>query len=216
MRATTVVTVLGYGVTPKLAVFGVVPYVDKDLYRTVGGSRLSRGASGIGDVSLFGRFTLLQSLLPNRIEFTVSNDECQVYSPMMHKETRKRRSIALLVLLLVFGPLQAQMLFACEMMGVTLEACCCDDLTGATDRSADHAQREPCCETVVEVRADPDAAEAIQPVEVRSDVDPPTAIVAPSFNVSPSVVVHQPFRGDVDDHCASGQQTYLTTQRLRI
>jgi len=135
----------------------------------------------------------------------------------MRNESRKRRSIALLALLLVLGPLQAQVLFACEMMGATLEACCCDELDGVADHSTDHAQTEPCCEQIVEVRTDPDAAEFVQPVEVRSDVDPPTAIVAPSLSVSPSVVVHhRVVRGDDDGHLASGRQTYLTTQRLRI
>lgn len=66
LGATSLVSVLGYGVTPKLAVFGVLPYVDKDLDLTVGGSRLARGASGIGDVSLFGRYTLLQRDQPGR------------------------------------------------------------------------------------------------------------------------------------------------------
>lgn len=135
----------------------------------------------------------------------------------MRNEPRKLRSIALLALLLVLGPLQAQALFACEMMGVTLEVCCCDDLEGATDRSIDHAQSEPCCEQVVEVSTNTDATDVIQPLEVRSDVDPPTAIVAPGFSVFPSVVVHHlVLREDDVDHLASGRQTYLITQRLRI
>ena len=66
LSATSLVSVLGYGVTPRLAVFGVLPYTDKDLDLTVGGSRLSRSSSGIGDVSLFGRYTLLQRDQPGR------------------------------------------------------------------------------------------------------------------------------------------------------
>ena len=66
LSATAVISVLGHGVTPRLAVFGVLPYADKDLDMTVGGSRLSRSARGIGDVSLFGRFTLLQRDQPGR------------------------------------------------------------------------------------------------------------------------------------------------------
>ncbi|NNE88802.1 MAG: transporter [Silicimonas sp.] len=66
LSATALISVLGYGVTPRLAMFGVLPYADKDLDVIVGASRLSRSASGIGDVSLFGRFTLLQRDQPGR------------------------------------------------------------------------------------------------------------------------------------------------------
>jgi len=65
-RATSFVSVLGYGVTNKLALFGVVPYVDKDLDVTVGGNRINRSESGLGDVSVFGRYTVLQRDQPGR------------------------------------------------------------------------------------------------------------------------------------------------------
>ncbi len=55
--AWALVSVLGYGISPDLAVFGVVPYVDKSLDITQGGTRRTRSASGLGDVSLFGRYT---------------------------------------------------------------------------------------------------------------------------------------------------------------
>ncbi|NIP22662.1 MAG: transporter, partial [Phycisphaerae bacterium] len=55
-----------YGVTNKFALFGVVPYVDKDLDVTVGGNRINRSDSGIGDVSVFGRYTVLQHDQPGR------------------------------------------------------------------------------------------------------------------------------------------------------
>jgi len=58
--ATSLVTVLGYGVTHKLALFGVLPYVDKRLDLTVSGKRISRTASGLGDASVFARYTLVQ------------------------------------------------------------------------------------------------------------------------------------------------------------
>lgn len=66
LSATSLATVLGYGATPRLAVFGVLPYADKDLNLTVGGNRLSRSASGTGDVSLFVRYTLLQRDRPGQ------------------------------------------------------------------------------------------------------------------------------------------------------
>jgi hypothetical protein len=58
--STSVVSVLGFGVTPKLAVFGVLPYVDKQFDITLGGNRISRSASGVGDMSVFARYTVLQ------------------------------------------------------------------------------------------------------------------------------------------------------------
>lgn len=52
-------SVLGYGVTSKLAVFGVVPYFfNKELDVTTPMGRIERETGGFGDISLFGRFTL--------------------------------------------------------------------------------------------------------------------------------------------------------------
>jgi len=65
-RAATLVSVLGYGVTHKLALFDVLPYVDNELNLTVAGSRVTRAASGMGDASVFARYTLLQRDQPGR------------------------------------------------------------------------------------------------------------------------------------------------------
>jgi hypothetical protein len=62
----SLVTVLGYGVTHKLALFGVLPYVDKELDLTEAGSRVNRTSSGLGDASVFARYTLLQRDYPGR------------------------------------------------------------------------------------------------------------------------------------------------------
>ncbi len=62
----SVVSVLGYGITSDLAVFGVVPYVDKELSLTSGGTRRSRSANGLGDITLFGRYTLFRDDAPGR------------------------------------------------------------------------------------------------------------------------------------------------------
>ncbi len=51
------VSVLGYGINSDLAVFGVVPYVDKRLELTSDGGRRARSARGLGDISVFGRYT---------------------------------------------------------------------------------------------------------------------------------------------------------------
>lgn len=64
--ATSLLTVLGYGVSHKLALFGVLPWVDKKLDLTVSGNRIRRTASGWGDASLFARYTLVQRDQPGR------------------------------------------------------------------------------------------------------------------------------------------------------
>jgi len=60
------VSVLGYGVTSDLALFGVLPYVDKSLALTVNGVNQSRDTRGIGDLTLFGRYTVFKDDIPGR------------------------------------------------------------------------------------------------------------------------------------------------------
>ena len=60
------VSVLGYGVNSDLALFGVVPYVNKRLELTDNGDRRTRNADGLGDISLFGRYTVLKRNWPQR------------------------------------------------------------------------------------------------------------------------------------------------------
>ncbi|MCH8154902.1 MAG: transporter, partial [Proteobacteria bacterium] len=64
--AWALVSVLGYGATSDLALFGVVPYVDRSLDITQGGTRRTRSASGLGDISLFGRYTVFRRDWPGR------------------------------------------------------------------------------------------------------------------------------------------------------
>ncbi len=64
--AWALVSVLGYGATPDLALFGVVPYVDKNLNLTQGGAKRERSARGLGDISLFGRYTVYRQDWPGR------------------------------------------------------------------------------------------------------------------------------------------------------
>ena len=60
-------TVLGYGVTPDLAVFGVVPVASKKLKLTApGGARVTRKDSGLGDVRAFARYTAIKKNMPGR------------------------------------------------------------------------------------------------------------------------------------------------------
>ena len=61
------VSVLGYGINSDLAVFGVLPYLDKELDLTSGSNqRISRSNNGIGDLSLFGRYTVFRHDAPGR------------------------------------------------------------------------------------------------------------------------------------------------------
>jgi len=60
LNVTAAPVVLAYGANPKLALFGVLPYVDKRLDVTMGGTRIRRDAQGIGDALFFGRYTVIQ------------------------------------------------------------------------------------------------------------------------------------------------------------
>lgn len=60
------VSVLGYGVTGDLAVFGVLPYLDKELDATTPGGRVTRDTSGTADARLFGRYTVYKANAPGR------------------------------------------------------------------------------------------------------------------------------------------------------
>ena len=53
-------TVLVYGATERLALFGVFPYLDKSLDITTPSGRRTRGDSGIGDFRFLARYTLGQ------------------------------------------------------------------------------------------------------------------------------------------------------------
>lgn len=66
MRVSGVMSVLGYGVTPDFALFGMLPWFDKRLDMTTDGQKLSRHESGVGDLTLLGRYTAYQSDAPGR------------------------------------------------------------------------------------------------------------------------------------------------------
>lgn len=61
LTAVSAPAVLAYGATARLALFAVVPFVvHKSLDVTTPMGRANRSATGIGDVSFFGRYTLVQ------------------------------------------------------------------------------------------------------------------------------------------------------------
>lgn len=61
-----VAAVLGYGVNSKLALFGVLPYLNNELKVTTSGQRVTRRATGFGDSTVFGRYTTHQKDQPGR------------------------------------------------------------------------------------------------------------------------------------------------------
>ena len=77
-------SVLGYGATRNLAVFGVIPYVGKSVDVTMNGARRTRDANGLGDIRLFTRYTIFQHDVPGRtfrvapflgLEFPTGDDD---------------------------------------------------------------------------------------------------------------------------------------------
>jgi len=57
VEVNSLVSVLAYGATEKLALFAALPYLRKE-FRQTGGVR--RSSEGIGDLTIFGRYTLFQ------------------------------------------------------------------------------------------------------------------------------------------------------------
>jgi len=62
LTANRIVGALAYGVTPRLALFGVLPYTDRKL-AAPGGIREN---AGFGDARLFARYTILQQNAPGK------------------------------------------------------------------------------------------------------------------------------------------------------
>lgn len=130
--------------------------------------------------------------------------------------------IRALIFLLLVGPLQAQQVFACGVMdAVFLDDCCCEDHNncGDSDHSDAITPENQCCEESIQLSFNDEANSdvgVIKSVEIRSDVDPPVAIV---FADEPFV---EPVRfTEISYHYTSppdsqGSNTYLVTQRLRI
>lgn len=66
MEVTGLVSVLGYGVTRDFALFGMLPYFDKQLDMRMGGQDISRSQTGFGDLILLGRYTAYEYNAPGR------------------------------------------------------------------------------------------------------------------------------------------------------
>lgn len=133
----------------------------------------------------------------------------------------------LFLLIMTIGSLQPKTVFACSMMDmVTLYDCCCDghktnkDCVELSCDALQKSSKEPCCEQSVEINISEEMRQnspILQPVEIRSDVDPPQTIAnsfdilaPPQYLVAFEVLHSQPIAS------LSGSNTYLITQRLRI
>ncbi|MFU4581412.1 transporter [Pseudomonas aeruginosa] len=66
MRVTSLVSVLGYGLTRDFALFGMLPYSDKRLDMRRDGQAISRDQSGVGDLTVLARYTAYQHDAPGR------------------------------------------------------------------------------------------------------------------------------------------------------
>ena len=79
----------------------------------------------------------------------------------MNHRTPSFARVLLLLVAVAVGPLQAQTVFACAMMGTVMQdECCCDDheaTQGCTDSSCGavlESSESPCCEQSVEIGID--------------------------------------------------------------
>lgn len=66
MKVSGVVSLLGYGITPKLALFAALPFLEKSITLSLEGSRVTRSSIGAGDLKLFTRYTMIQRDLPSK------------------------------------------------------------------------------------------------------------------------------------------------------
>lgn len=147
------------------------------------------------------------------------------YRPVNHRRPSGLR--ALLLLLLAAGPLQAQATYACAMMDTVVhDACCCegpkveDDCGNPGCDATLESGEGPCCERSVEVTVDQESGQdalTAKPTEVRSDVDPPPALVcSPDALFPPRPFPTRAFADRLAGTGQSGSDTWLLTQRLRI
>lgn len=145
----------------------------------------------------------------------------------MNHRTPSFARVLLLLVAVAVGPLQAQTVFACAMMGTVMhDECCCDDheaTQGCTDSSCGavlESSESPCCEQSVEIGIDDPASQEnpiVKPVEVRSDGDPPQALISScgADFIPPAVTATRRF-DSASPADPGGSETYLVTQRLRI
>jgi hypothetical protein len=145
-------------------------------------------------------------------------------------DQRKRDFIRplLLILTLVLGPVQAQIVLACPVMDTVMQNGCLHDdhdsseeCTNTVPGAAAESGDDPCCEQLVKISSDEDTGQAV-PIVKPAEVHPPgaghpQAIFTSFYIVEPP----QPLELTGADQRApstvwSDSDTYLITQRLRI
>tara|TARA_R110002096_G_scaffold348189_1_gene541438 strand:- start:14973 stop:15398 length:426 start_codon:yes stop_codon:yes gene_type:complete len=141
----------------------------------------------------------------------------------MLKTKRNLTVIVLVAVGIAAGPVSAQALFTCSMMDTAPSAtCCCDDQLRCDDWDGDTpgANRGGCCDISIEIQADfgRDQSAAIgQPVEIRSNVDPPPVGLVDFLDGSSFYYCDiLPGWAENPRPTLAGNRTYLVTQRLRI
>lgn len=127
----------------------------------------------------------------------------------------------ILALLVLGGPVQAQLAHICDVMEQAVETCCCGHEKQPVERFAESCPEgvaDPCCRTVVSV-VDEATAAAIRPAEkpVVSAHDPPAFAPAADSAVSPSESrpTLSVARSRLDPS-GYGTRTFLRTLRLRL
>jgi len=131
----------------------------------------------------------------------------------------------LLLALLAAGPLQAQTVMLCEMLGLPQQdTCCCHDPQPARDcedaepAPAPRPSSDDCCDEIVELNFAPDdRSGAAIPSGPRTEPDPPDTFaqwLAPA--VSPVPAAAPPAVWAVSSSAADGSRLYLLTERVRI
>lgn len=133
-----------------------------------------------------------------------------------------------LTLLALAGPLQAQLIYACNVMEQSFQSsCCCEDVNQAHVPASNcvpsgELTEQPCCDTDLELTVSPDSADsALGPSHVTRDTDPdppqPVAVLPvdlPAVLAPRTVASHAAAGASLP--WSAGTATYLLTQRLRI
>lgn len=131
----------------------------------------------------------------------------------------------LLLALLAAGPLQAQTVMLCEMLGMAQQdTCCCHEPQPARDCEDAEAAPAPrhsghdCCDEVVELQFAPDDRSGVAlPSAPRAEPDPPEVLaqwLMPALPPAPAAAL--PAARALSSNSPDGSRLYLLTERLRI
>lgn len=128
----------------------------------------------------------------------------------------------LLTLLVLGGPVQAQLAHFCNVMEQAVETCCCghdEQPVRQAPAGCPEGVADSCCRTVVSFVVDEAASAAISPGSKPgpSAHDPPPLALPPDARFPPSerrgARSAAPLHPDLSGH---GTRTYLRTLRLRL